>query len=244
MTSTRSRRRSAGTRLHPGAAGRQTDHRARAARTRPGAWPKSRSARTASARWRSSSPTRNGGANSTSAAPRRSSRCSSSSRAASAMVNRGRAMHSRAMERAMAEQGELQQGSNMGAGQVKAADYFLQPDIVSANQNSGGSGLGAARRAHSAACSATGGGFGRRARRRDQRQEGRGQRHADAGQRPHHRGRSADRRLFPQARPQLRASAAAAAGGAASRRPAAAATRIPRSARSSCSPISTPTRSW
>jgi curli biogenesis system outer membrane secretion channel CsgG len=32
----------------------------------------------------------------------------------------------------------------MGKGQVKAADYFLQPDIVTANQNSGGSGVGAA----------------------------------------------------------------------------------------------------
>jgi curli biogenesis system outer membrane secretion channel CsgG len=60
------------------------------------------------------------------------------------LVNRGGAMRSRAMERAMAEQGELQKGSNMGAGQVKAADYFLQPDIVSANQNSGGSNIGAA----------------------------------------------------------------------------------------------------
>ncbi|MFL6755138.1 MAG: CsgG/HfaB family protein [Sphingomicrobium sp.] len=60
------------------------------------------------------------------------------------MVNRDRALNSRAMERAMAEQGELQKGSNMGAGQVKAADYFLQPDIVSANKNSGGGGVGAA----------------------------------------------------------------------------------------------------
>jgi hypothetical protein len=60
------------------------------------------------------------------------------------LVNRGGAMRSRAMERAMAEQGELQAGSNMGAGQVKAADYFLEPDIVSANQNNGGSNLGAA----------------------------------------------------------------------------------------------------
>jgi len=60
------------------------------------------------------------------------------------IVNRGRAMQSRAMERAMAEQGELQKGSNMGAGQVKAADYFLQPDIVSTNKNSGGGGAGAA----------------------------------------------------------------------------------------------------
>ena len=61
-----------------------------------------------------------------------------------AMVNRDRAMNSRAMERALAEQGELQKGSRMGRGQVKAADYFLQPDIVSSNQNSGGGGAGAA----------------------------------------------------------------------------------------------------
>jgi len=60
------------------------------------------------------------------------------------LVNRGSAMKSRAMERALADQGELQKGSRMGVGQVKAADYFLQPDIVTANQNSGGSGVGAA----------------------------------------------------------------------------------------------------
>jgi curli biogenesis system outer membrane secretion channel CsgG len=60
------------------------------------------------------------------------------------LVNRGSAMQSRAMERALAEQGELQRGSNMGRGQVKAADYFLQPDIVQANRNSGGGGAGAA----------------------------------------------------------------------------------------------------
>ncbi|WP_294124309.1 penicillin-binding protein activator LpoB [Sphingomonas sp.] len=60
------------------------------------------------------------------------------------IVNRGRSMQSRAMERAMADQGELQQGSNLGKGQVKAADYFLEPNIVTANQNSGGGGGGAA----------------------------------------------------------------------------------------------------
>src|SRR5690242_5793485 len=60
------------------------------------------------------------------------------------MVNRDRAMASRNMERAMADNGELQAGSRMGAGQVKAADYFLQPDIVSTNKNSGGGGAGAA----------------------------------------------------------------------------------------------------
>lgn len=59
------------------------------------------------------------------------------------LVNRGRAMANRNMERAMADQGELQAGSNLGKGQVKAADYFLQPDIVTANRNSGGGGAGA-----------------------------------------------------------------------------------------------------
>jgi curli biogenesis system outer membrane secretion channel CsgG len=58
------------------------------------------------------------------------------------MVNRGRSLQSSAMERALAEQGELQGGSNIGKGQIKAADYFLQPDIVSTNNNSGGSALG------------------------------------------------------------------------------------------------------
>ena len=60
------------------------------------------------------------------------------------MVNRDRAMASRNMERALADSGELQHGSNMGKGQVKAADYFLQPDIVTANKDSGGGGAGAA----------------------------------------------------------------------------------------------------
>jgi curli biogenesis system outer membrane secretion channel CsgG len=60
------------------------------------------------------------------------------------MVNRGRSMQSRAMERAMADNGELQDNSNLGKGQVKAADYFLQPDIVTSNNNSGGGGVGGA----------------------------------------------------------------------------------------------------
>ncbi|MCB2013594.1 MAG: penicillin-binding protein activator LpoB [Sphingobium sp.] len=58
------------------------------------------------------------------------------------LVNRGRAMQSRAMERALADQGELQHGSNLGKRQVKAADYFLQPDIVTANAKSGGNSVG------------------------------------------------------------------------------------------------------
>jgi Curli production assembly/transport component CsgG len=58
------------------------------------------------------------------------------------LVNRGRSMQSRAMERAMADSGELQRGSNLGKGQVRAADYFLEPNIVSANRDSGGSRVG------------------------------------------------------------------------------------------------------
>jgi curli biogenesis system outer membrane secretion channel CsgG len=59
------------------------------------------------------------------------------------LVNRGRAMQSRAMERAMADSGELQEGSNLGRAQVKTADYYLEPNIVTANRNSGGGGVGA-----------------------------------------------------------------------------------------------------
>ncbi len=58
------------------------------------------------------------------------------------LVNRGRAMQSRAMERAMADNGELQSGSNVGKRQVRTADYFLEPNIVTANRNSGGTNIG------------------------------------------------------------------------------------------------------
>lgn len=58
------------------------------------------------------------------------------------LVDRGKGLAGRNIERALAESGELQQGSNIGRGQVKAADYFIVPDIVSQNANSGGSALG------------------------------------------------------------------------------------------------------
>ena len=45
-------------------------------------------------------------------------------------------------ERALAESGQLQKGSNMGAGQMVAADYILQPQIVYEDQNAGGGALG------------------------------------------------------------------------------------------------------
>ncbi len=55
------------------------------------------------------------------------------------LVDRGKGPASRNIERALADSGELQQGSNIGRKQVKAADYFIVPDIVSKNSNSGGS---------------------------------------------------------------------------------------------------------
>jgi curli biogenesis system outer membrane secretion channel CsgG len=61
------------------------------------------------------------------------------------MVNRGRSLQSRAMEKALAEQGELQAGAQVAKkGQVKAAQFFLEPNIVSSNQNSGGGNVGGA----------------------------------------------------------------------------------------------------
>ena len=60
------------------------------------------------------------------------------------LVDRGKGLASRNIERALADNGELQRGSNIGRGQVKAADYFIVPDIVSRNANSGGGGIGAA----------------------------------------------------------------------------------------------------
>ncbi|HEX8402620.1 MAG TPA: CsgG/HfaB family protein [Allosphingosinicella sp.] len=58
------------------------------------------------------------------------------------LVDRNKGLASRNIERALADNGELQGGSNIGRGQVKAADYFIVPDIVSKNEKSGGGGLG------------------------------------------------------------------------------------------------------
>lgn len=58
------------------------------------------------------------------------------------LVNRGRSMEKRGEERALADSGELQRGSNLGRRQVRVADYYIEPNIVTANKNSGGFGLG------------------------------------------------------------------------------------------------------
>jgi curli biogenesis system outer membrane secretion channel CsgG len=55
------------------------------------------------------------------------------------VVDRNQGLAMRNTERNLGAGGELQRGSNVGAGQIKAADYTIVPDIADANQNAGGS---------------------------------------------------------------------------------------------------------
>lgn len=59
------------------------------------------------------------------------------------VVDRGRGFEIAARERALAAGGTLQAGSNIGSGQMKAADYVITPDIVMAAKNTGGNAVGA-----------------------------------------------------------------------------------------------------
>jgi curli biogenesis system outer membrane secretion channel CsgG len=58
------------------------------------------------------------------------------------LVNRGAGMAAIQQEQALAGDGNLQRGSNVGGGQIKAADWLLVADVAGQNQNSGGSALG------------------------------------------------------------------------------------------------------
>ena len=58
------------------------------------------------------------------------------------LVNRGAGMEAIQREQALAGEGNLQRGSNVGGGQIKAADWLLVADVAGQNQNSGGSALG------------------------------------------------------------------------------------------------------
>jgi len=58
------------------------------------------------------------------------------------LVDRGKGFEMAQQERALAAGGALQGGSNVGGGQVKAADYILVPDIVSKNGNASGTNVG------------------------------------------------------------------------------------------------------
>lgn len=60
------------------------------------------------------------------------------------LVDRGRGMDSMMGERELASRGELRGRSNIGKGQIRAADYVLVPDLISRNSNSGGTRVGAA----------------------------------------------------------------------------------------------------
>ncbi|CAN5150858.1 SH3 domain-containing protein [soil metagenome] len=59
------------------------------------------------------------------------------------LVNRGAGMEAIQREQALAGGGNLQRGSNVGGGQIKAADWLLVADVAGQNQNSGGSAVGA-----------------------------------------------------------------------------------------------------
>src|SRR5215467_4968504 len=60
------------------------------------------------------------------------------------LVDRGAGLAAAQRERALASGGQLQQGSNIGGGQIVAADYVLVPDLVSQNANASGNNVGAA----------------------------------------------------------------------------------------------------
>ncbi len=56
------------------------------------------------------------------------------------VVERGMAMQNMMQERALAESGELRQGSNMGGGQMVSADFVLTPAVVFSEDDAGGVG--------------------------------------------------------------------------------------------------------
>ena len=59
------------------------------------------------------------------------------------LVVRGKGFEMIQQERELAGEGQLQNQSNMGKGQLKAADYILIPDIASKNNNASGTNVGA-----------------------------------------------------------------------------------------------------
>lgn len=58
------------------------------------------------------------------------------------LVDRGEGMNAAMRERELASGGELRARSNLGKGQIKAADYVLVPDLIAANSNAGGNAIG------------------------------------------------------------------------------------------------------
>lgn len=58
------------------------------------------------------------------------------------LVDRNKGFSLAEKERALAQKGDLRGGSNIGKGQVKAADYILVPDIANSNNNAGDTAIG------------------------------------------------------------------------------------------------------
>src|SRR5215472_6035693 len=58
------------------------------------------------------------------------------------LLDRGKGLAAAEKERALAGAGEMRGGSNIGKGQMKAADYVLVPDLVTKNNNSSGRNIG------------------------------------------------------------------------------------------------------
>jgi len=58
------------------------------------------------------------------------------------LVDRGKGMQALQAERSLAAGGNLRGGSNIGQGQIKAADYVLVPDLISSNNQAGGNRVG------------------------------------------------------------------------------------------------------
>ena len=60
------------------------------------------------------------------------------------LVDRGKGLAAAKAERELASSGEERVGSNIGKGQMKAADYVLVPDIANRNANAKGTNIGGA----------------------------------------------------------------------------------------------------
>lgn len=58
------------------------------------------------------------------------------------LVDRGDGLEAAKAERSLAGDGELRGGSNVGKGQMRAADYVLVPDLVNQNAKAGGKNIG------------------------------------------------------------------------------------------------------
>ncbi len=58
------------------------------------------------------------------------------------LVDRGAGLDAAMRERDLGASGELRNRSNVGKGQIKAADYVMVPDLVGANSNASGNSMG------------------------------------------------------------------------------------------------------